>query len=108
MQKNEEKNEVRPFIPDSRFQALGKEAIVTGGLWLAGFLAMLSVAACFHVKDPTQYTYLLGLPLWFAICCIIQVAVIIVTILLLLFWYQDISLEPRDPEFHYTGKDGIN
>lgn len=94
------------FVPDPRFKTLGKEAIATGLLWLFDIGITMVIAFFFSKQDPASYTYLFGLPMWFALCCILQAVTIIISILMLLFWYKDISLEPSDPEFSSHRKDG--
>ena len=94
------------FTPDPRFKTLGKEAFATGLLWLFNITLTMIIATLFNGQDPATYTYLFGLPLWFALCCILQAITIMVSILMLLFWYKDISLEPRDPAIYNDRKEG--
>lgn len=89
------------FVPDSRFKAMGHEAIVVAIYWLVMFVGIMLSAIFLGAGSPTQYTYLLGFPLWFTVCMGIMIAGIIVGIILVLKVFSDVSLDAADPEFDY-------
>lgn len=89
------------LIPDSRFKSIGKEAILVAIYWLVMFAGIMLSAIFLGGGDPTQYTYICGLPLWFAVCMIIMIVGIIVGIIFCLKVFKDVSLDAADPEFDY-------
>ena len=50
------------FVPDSRFQAMGKEAIIVLVYWLAMFIGVMLSAIFLGRGNPADYTYLFGFP----------------------------------------------
>ena len=46
------------FVPDSRFQAMGKEAIIVLVYWLAMFIGVMLSAIFLGRGNPADYTYL--------------------------------------------------
>lgn len=92
---------VNELIPDSRFKAMGREAIIVTVYWLVMFVGIMLSAVILGAGDPTQYTYLLGFPLWFTVSMGIMIVGIIVGIVLVLKVFRDVSLDAADSEFDY-------
>ena len=107
MQTKEHVNLQQEFVRDSRFAQLGKEAIGTGIFWLLYLGATLLAALGLGMGDPTEYTYLFGVPLWFAVCVVIQIVAMLVAVLMLNYWYQEIDLAPNDPAYSYEQEGNI-
>lgn len=89
------------FVPDSRFKALGKDAIIVAIGWCIFFCLMMSIAYIWGKGDPKEYTYLMGFPLWFTLSVIVQLLFMGLTIFMLAKRFSDISLEPDDPDYNY-------
>ena len=88
----------REFVPDSRFKAMGKEAVIVAVYWGIMFMGIMLSAHFLGGGDPKEYTYLFGFPLWFAIC----VVIIVVGIVMLLKVFKNVSLDAEDPNFDYV------
>lgn len=89
------------FVPDSRFGPLGRDALwITGG-WCVLFAITMTVAYIFGSGDPKEYTYVCGFPLWFALCTLIQLAAMGITIYMLARKFCNVSLDADDPEYDY-------
>lgn len=95
-----EKKQVE-LIPDSRFQAMGKEAVIVIFYWLAMFAGVMLSAIFLGGGDPAEYTYLFGFPLWFTVCIGIMILAILVGIFLVTRVFKNVSLDAEDPEFDY-------
>lgn len=89
------------FVPDSRFQAMGKEAVMVLVYWLAMFIGVMLSAIFLGRGNPSDYTYLFGFPLWFTVCIGIMIVGILVGIYLVMRVFQNVSLDAEDPEFDY-------
>ena len=89
------------FVPDSRFQAMGKEAVMVLVYWLAMFIGVMLSAIFLGRGNPADYTYLFGFPLWFTVCIGIMIVGILVGIYLVMRVFQNVSLDAEDPEFDY-------
>lgn len=98
--KMKEKKQVE-LIPDSRFQAMGKEAVIVIFYWLAMFAGVMLSAIFLGGGDPAEYTYLFGFPLWFTVCIGIMILAILVGIFLVTRVFKNVSLDAEDPEFDY-------
>lgn len=68
-------------IPDdSRFLTAKKEGVIALSIWVVFTVITLGVAYFMGAGDPTEYTYILGIPLWLfavVICvllCLVTVA----------------------------------
>lgn len=89
------------LIPDSRFQAMGKEAVMVLIYWLVMFIGVMLSAIFLGKGNPADYTYLFGFPLWFTVCIGIMIVGILVGIYLVMRVFKNVSLEAEDPEFDY-------
>lgn len=96
-----ENNRKVEFTSDSRFKAMGKEAIIVLVYWLVMFIGVMLSAVLLGGGDPAEYTYLFGFPLWFTVCIGIMLVGILVGIFLVLCVFKDVSLDAEDPEFDY-------
>ncbi|BDF68110.1 hypothetical protein CE91St43_20820 [Oscillospiraceae bacterium] len=89
------------LVPDSRFQTMGKEALIVVVYWLAMFAGVMLSAVFLGGGDPAEYTYLFGFPLWYTVCIGIMIVGIVVGIFLVKKIFKDVSLDAGDPEFDY-------
>lgn len=82
---------------DLRFEIANKEALIGVGLVLFNFAWWYGFAYGLGSKDPSEYTYVFGLPAWFFYSCILGfiVMVILVWIVLKLF-FTDIPLDDEE------------
>ena len=56
---------------DPRFKTCKKEALTVIGFWSLFVALTLIIMYTIGVKDPTEYTYVCGLPLWFFLVCLL-------------------------------------
>lgn len=89
------------LVPDSRFQSMGKEALIVVVYWLAMFAGVMLSAVFLGGGDPAEYTYLFGFPLWYTVCIGIMIVGIVVGIVLVQRVFKNMSLDAADPEFDY-------
>lgn len=95
------KQDNHPFVEDSRFKIIRKEAICVAIISAVHLLIFILIALFYSEKDPTNYTYLLGFPAWFTACLAIEGATMILLAWLMLKKFKDIPLTADDPEYDY-------
>lgn len=89
------------ITPDSRFESMGKEALMVMVYWLVMFAGIMLSAVFLGGGDSTEYTYLFGFPLWFTVCIGIMLVGIAVGIFMVLKVFKNVSLDAEDPEYNY-------
>lgn len=89
------------LVQDSRFQSMGREALIVAAYWLAMFAGVMLAAFFLGGGDPAEYTYLFGFPLWFTVCIGIMILGIVVGIVLVQKVFKNVSLDAADPAFDY-------
>lgn len=84
---------------DNRYQIANREALIGVGLVLFNFIWWYGFAYGLGSKEPTDYTFIFGLPAWFFYSCVIGfiVMVILVTVVVKCF-FKDMPLD--DVEEH--------
>ena len=77
-----------------------KEAVASVILYLAFFLWWYFTGyGIAELTDPAEYTYVMGLPLWFFMSCIVGFVLFsIATILLVKFYFKHFSLDETADE----------
>ncbi|MFC4024821.1 YhdT family protein [Oceanobacillus longus] len=82
---------------DYRFKIANKEALIGIGLVLFNFVWWYAFAYGLGSKDPSEYSYVFGLPAWFFYSCVLGfvVMVILVWIVLKLF-FKDLPLDDEE------------
>lgn len=84
---------------DSRFKVANREALIGVGLVIFNFIWWFGFAYGLGSKDPTDYSYVLGFPAWFFYSCILGfVVMVILTIIVVKFFFTDIPLDEEDDE----------
>ncbi|KPH75005.1 YhdT family protein [Oceanobacillus caeni] len=75
-----------------------REALVGVGLFLFNFVWWFAFAYGLGSKDPSEYSYVFGLPSWFFYSCVLGVIVMsILVIIIVKGFFKDIPFE--DEEF---------
>lgn len=96
------------IVEDERFVQCRKEAIVSIIMYFVMAGAMLLAMYTVGAGDPTQYTYIFGMPSWyFAVGCAAVGAIVILYILLAKF-FRHMSLEPVGGLEPRGGKDTLD
>jgi len=65
---------------DSRFQIAHREALIGVGLVIFNFIWWFGFAYGLGHKDPSEYTYVLGLPAWFFYSCVVGLIVMVILV----------------------------
>lgn len=89
------------LIPDSRFKQLNKEALICGIFTFVLIAGFALIGQVFGSGDVNEYTYLFGVPLWFALAILFQFVMMGVACFLILKVFPDMSLDADDPEYDY-------
>lgn len=79
---------------DERYKVANREALIGLGLAVFNFLWWYIFAYGLGSKDPTEYTFILGLPAWFFYSCVVGfiVMVVLVTVVVKL-WFVEVPLD---------------
>lgn len=75
---------------DSRFHIANREALIGVGLVIFNFIWWYGFAYGLGSRDPSEYTYIFGLPAWFFYSCVLGfiVMAILVTVVVKLFFVE--------------------
>lgn len=66
---------------DNRFKIANREALIGVKLVLFNFIWWFGFAYGMGSKDPSQYTYVFGLPAWFFYSCVVGLIVMVVLVI---------------------------
>ena len=84
----------KSIVPDERFTQTTKEFWITGITFII-FSALMIINLFVLGKDPSNYTYVLGLPLWIFLEIVILVGMVIAQELIVNFVYKDMDVTPH-------------
>lgn len=77
-----------------RKKQIKKEAIICTVMYIVFFIWWLVTGVGLGSKDPSEYTYILGFPMWFILSCIVSfVLFCIATVVVVKFYFKDFDLE---------------
>lgn len=94
---------------DRRYKQANKEALISLGLYIAYFLWWYFFAYGMGSKDPSQYTYVMGLPAWFFYSCILGYVVISAAVWIAVkLFFKDIPLDAVEPTVDNLNKSGLD
>ncbi|HLR52332.1 MAG TPA: YhdT family protein [Candidatus Avamphibacillus sp.] len=91
-----------PSKKDYRFKVANREALIGVGLAIFNFIWWYAFAYGLGSENPSEYTYIFGLPAWFFYSCVVGfiVMVILVTVIVKLFFvevpFDDVEEERED------------
>lgn len=90
---------MRNKLENYHFKIAHREALIGIGLVIFNFIWWYGFAYGLGSKDPTEYTYILGLPSWFFYSCVLGFIVmsILVTVIVKT-WFEDIPLDDEEDE----------
>ncbi|UMZ73627.1 YhdT family protein [Natranaerofaba carboxydovora] len=84
---------------DPRYKQCNKEALICVSLGLANLIWWFSWGYGLGSKDPSEYTFVMGFPLWFFMSCIVGALLFtVLTVVLVNKYFVDFSLEETVPE----------
>lgn len=79
---------------DYRFKIANREALIGVGLVIFNFIWWYAFAYGLGSKDPSEYTYVLGLPAWFFYSCVLGfVVMVLLVIIVVKKFFVDIPFE---------------
>lgn len=83
---------------DPRFKIINKEAVIACIVWV--IFAALSLAVIYGLGggDPTQYSYVMGLPLWFFAYLAIVILFMVIIVYIVKYKFQDMTLDSYEEE----------
>ncbi|MDY0407016.1 YhdT family protein [Virgibacillus sp. 179-BFC.A HS] len=84
---------------DKRFKIANREALIGVGLAIFNFIWWFVFAYGMGDKDPSKYTYILGMPAWFFYSCVLGFVVMAVLVAIVVkFFFEDIPLDDGKEE----------
>ncbi|TRM13198.1 DUF997 family protein [Lentibacillus cibarius] len=84
---------------DSRYKVANREALVGIGLVIFNFVWWFAFAYGLGGKDPSEYTYVFGLPAWFFYSCVLGFIVMAVLVTVVVKkWFVEVSFEKEGEE----------
>ncbi|QTM98270.1 DUF997 family protein [Sediminibacillus dalangtanensis] len=87
-------NEKTSAEKDPRFKIANKEALIGIGLVLFNFIWWFAFAYGLGGKDPSEYTYVFGLPAWFFYSCVAGVVVMAILVFFVVKrFFTDVSFD---------------
>ena len=96
-------------VTDQRFIQANREAIMAVVLSLAYFIWWYATAYGFGDKPFSKYTYIMGMPTWFFLSCVVGFILFAVLAAVMVFlFFKDIPLDgnvPEPPKVSGTGGD---
>lgn len=94
---------------DRRYKQANKEALISIGLYIAYFLWWYFSAYGLGSKDPSRYTYVMGLPSWFFYSCIAGYVLITAAVWVTVkFFFKDLPLDAVEAEANESNKPAVN
>src|SRR5699024_11560917 len=77
---------------DPRYKVANREALFGVGLVIFNFIWWYAFAYGLGSKDPSEYTYVFGLPAWFFYSCVLGFVVMAVLVTFFVKkWFVDVS-----------------
>lgn len=74
-----------------------REALIGVGLVLFNFIWWFGFAYGFGSKDPSEYTYIFGLPAWFFYSCVLGFVVMVVAVIFVVKrFFVDVPLDDEE------------
>ena len=81
---------------DNRFKVANREALIGVGLVLFNFIWWFGFAYGMGSKDPSQYTYVFGLPAWFFYSCVVGLIVMVVLVIFVVKkYFVEVSFDDK-------------
>ncbi|MGL4911186.1 MAG: YhdT family protein [Romboutsia sp.] len=87
------KNKMK-IIEDPRFKQCNKEALMGLGLGIVNLIWWFGFGYGLGDKDISEYTYILGLPSWFFMSCIVGGVIFsVLTVIMINKFFKDMPLD---------------
>lgn len=93
------KEPAEEFIEDPRYKQCNKEALMGLGLGILNLIWWYIWGYGLGSKPPEEYSYVMGLPLWFFMSCIVgAILFTVLAIVLVTKYFKDMPLGKIDAE----------
>ncbi|MFC7746799.1 YhdT family protein [Lentibacillus kimchii] len=84
---------------DPRYKVANREALIGVGLAIFNFIWWFVFAYGLGSQDPSDYTYIFGLPAWFFYSCVVGFIVMAVLVTVVVKkWFVEVSLDDEENE----------
>lgn len=93
------KKPTEEFIEDPRYKQCNKEALMGLGLGILNLIWWYVWGYGLGSKPPEEYSYVMGLPLWFFMSCIVgAILFTVLAIVMVTKYFKDMPLGKLDSE----------
>lgn len=93
------KEATKTFIEDPRFKQCNKEALMGMGLGILNLVWWFAFGYGMGSKPPEEYTYIMGLPMWFFMSCVVGgLLFTILAIIMVTRFFKNMPLERMTAE----------
>lgn len=93
----ENKKSGEGFVEDPRYKQCNKEALMGIGLGIANLVWWFVWGYGLGSKPPEEYTYVMGLPMWFFMSCVVGAILFsVLTIIMVTKFFKDMPLDKVD------------
>ncbi|GGJ88914.1 sodium:pantothenate symporter [Lentibacillus kapialis] len=87
------------FDNDPRYKVANREALIGAGLVIFNFIWWFAFAYGLGGKNPSEYTYVFGLPAWFFYSCVVGFIVMAVLVTIVVKkWFVEVSFDEEGDE----------
>jgi len=76
-----------PSKKDYRFKIANREALIGVGLAIFNFIWWYAFAYGLGSENPSEYTYIFGLPAWFFYSCVVGFIVMAILVIVIVKWF---------------------
>lgn len=84
---------------DERYKVANREALIGLGLAAFNFIWWYAFAYGLGSKDPSEYTFVFGLPAWFFYSCVVGFIVMVILVSIAVkFWFVEVPLDDEEDE----------
>ncbi|WP_231514896.1 YhdT family protein [Oceanobacillus salinisoli] len=84
---------------DYRYKIANREALIGIGLVVFNFIWWFAFAYRLGSKDPSEYSYVFGLPSWFFYSCVLGIVVMAVLVFIVVkLFFKDVPFEDEELE----------
>ena len=85
------------YSDDKRFKIAHREALIGVGLAVFNFIWWYAFAYGLGSKDPSEYTYVFGLPAWFFYSCVLGFIIMSILVAIVVkVWFVEIPLDDEE------------
>lgn len=93
----ENKKSGEGFVEDPRYKQCNKEALMGIGLGIANLVWWFVWGYGLGSKPPEEYTYVMGLPMWFFMSCVVGAILFsVLAIIMVTKFFKDMPLDKVD------------